>query len=233
MRILFLTLQLCTYVTFYAQNKVDYWYKTEIKDYKGYLHYTVNEDSLLYKTEVDFRIKVDSSLFYHNIKINSEKDSFLTVKSFKLRGTTDNFPNPDEFTLSVNVTKDNDYLYWKANERDDVTIETMRPTVADMNLFYVITKLDYSKKGTILEFNLIEISELNYKEKHILEYKEDEMLLINNKEILTKKITHNGEGIRESTYWLDSENNLIKISIDNYKNYIKCNKEDINLQYYK
>lgn len=223
-----LLISLCSY----GQINTESWYKIEMRGGKGYLHYRIQEDSLSINTTLNFKFKVDEGLMYYEAKMISDKDPFLTIKSFTIEGTTDNPSSSDTFTISGTVTKSDDELHWDINNSDSKKV-TKNNTIADWNLYYVLTTLDYSAKGKILEFNSIEISEVNYKENHFLEYTGDEIVVIDNKEVLAKKITHNGDGIGESSYYLDSKNNLIKISIDNSKNYIKCNKEDIDFTYFK
>jgi len=164
--------------------------------------------------------------------MTNDNDLFLTSKSFHIKGTADDQSDSKEFKFSGVITQHNDELHWELKDNDDIII-TKKPTIVDWNLYHILTTLDYSKKGKILEFNSMEISELNYKENHYLEYTKDEVITINGKEILTKKIIQNGDGIGESSYYLDAQNNLVKISIDNYKNYIKCKKEDIDFAYFE
>ncbi len=215
----------------FAQNQTESWYKIGNERFSGYFHYAIQEDSISINTSLNFKFKIEKDLLYYDAKLINSKDSFLTVKSFFIKGTTDDLPNPDEFTISGTVDSTEEFLSWKVD--GDKEFKTKQATIADWNLFYVLTTLDYSKKGIILEFNSIEISELNYEENRYLEYVADERILINNKEVLAKKITNTGEGIVGSTYWLDAENRLVKISIDNRKNYILCNKEDIDFEKYK
>lgn len=225
--ILFFFIFSITFTTF-GQTKIDNWYKVEIDEYKGYFNYSVEENSDSIQTSFDFKLKIKDRLYFYKAKLNNQNDSFFSVKSFVLEGTTDN-RIPTTYTISGTVSSDEIYSYWKVPE---INYEktTKQPTVVDWNLFPILTTLDYSKKGIILKFNSMEISELNYKENHYLEYLSDETILIDGKKIKARKITHNGDGIGESTYWVDFDNNLIKISIDNYKNYTKCKKEDINFK---
>lgn len=218
---------LITSLSAYCQIKTESWYKFGTSKGKGYLHYKVQEDSLSINTTLDFKFKIDGELLYFNAQLVNEKDDYLTAKSFDIKGFAD-----DVLTLSGTVHKEGNNEIWNVNGEDD-EIKTKGLTIVDWNLFYILTTLDYSKKGELLKFNSMEISELNYKENHFLTYISDEVLLIDGIEVQAKKITHNGEGIQESTYWLDAKNNLVKISIDNRKNYIKCSKKAISFQDYK
>lgn len=219
-------------LTVFGQTKLDNWYKVEIDEYQGYFNYSVEENPNSILTSFVFKLKIDENLLYYKAKLTNEKDSFLTVKSFDLEGTTDNLRNPEIYTIAGTVTSADEYLYWKA-PAINYSKTTKQPTIVDWNLFHVMTTLDYSKKGIILEFNSMEISELNYKENHTLEYVSDEIIEIEGKKVKARKITHTGDRIGESTYWVDFDNNLVKISIDNSKNFIKCKKEAINLEEYK
>lgn len=215
----------------FAQKITDNWYKIESEDFKGYMHYVVEEDFISYKTMLDLKIKVEKKLIVYNANIESNKDSLMSVKSFVINGTTDD-RIPEPFTFSGTVNSEEEYSYWNINEGEEQRI-TKNPTIADWNLFQVLTTLNYKQKGKILEFNAMEISELNYKENHYLEYVEDEVLKINGKDVEARKITHNGDRIGETTYWVDFDNKLVKISIDNEKNYTKCEQKDINFKYFE
>ncbi len=231
MRILIILFILNIFSTCFGQTKTDNWFKLKSNTVKGYLHYIIEEDSLSVYTTFEAKFKVDNTLLYYKAQLNNKKDSFLTVKSFTLEGTTDDIHTQNKFKLTGIVNSDKKHSKWKVrtNKRSR-EFETKQQTIVDWNLFHFLTLLNYSEKGKIIKFNSMEISELNYKENHYLEYLEDETLFIDGKEILTRKITHNGEGIGESTYWLNFENKLIKISIDNKKNYFRCDKKDINFK---
>lgn len=224
-----LILNIC--FTSFAQEKIDNWFKVEIDEYKGYFNYSVEKSSENIVTNFDFKLKIDAVLYFYKAELYNKNDLFLSVKSFVLEGTSDD-KSPTTSTLSGTVTSDDTYSYWKVPE-SNYQKTTKQPTIVDWNLFYVLTTLDYSKKGVVLRFNSMEISELNYKENHYLEYVEDETIVIDGEKVKVRKIIHKGDRIQGSTYWVDFDNNLVKISIDNSKNFTKCKKEAINFEIFK
>lgn len=219
----------------FGQTKMDSWFKFKNESVEGYLHYKVEEDSMFTTTFVDSKFKRGDGVMCYAAIIKNKKDSLMTVESFEITGTTDDIHNPQQIKFAGHLRSKEDAQVWtaKVNDGNALEIETQYPTIANWNLFYLMTLLDYSKTGRILEFNSMELPELNYKKNHYLEYLEDEEILINGNKIQARKITHNGDRSGESTYWLDMNNKLVKISIDNRKNFEKCKKEDIELDKYK
>lgn len=214
-------------VTSYGQSvtKLDNWYKITMNTYRGYLHYVVTEEPEVYTTALEFKLKTSSEIVTYTAEIKSHKDKYLTPVSFHIKGKE----KGSDFLFHGTVVKKGDSLFWQT-DRFDKTIATLFPTLTDWNLFYLVTTFSYKEKGDLLHFNSMEISELNYKENHILRYEKDETIMPGKHKIKTKKVVHNGDGIGESSFWIDDRNRLVMFSIDNYKNYILVDKEHIRLK---
>lgn len=235
---LFITVVFLSVISsFYGQPKMESWYNLDIEDLEGYFHVLVEETPNALLSTFEIKIKVDGEIISYTTEVNSKKDLYLTVNSFTTKNIRNTNSKMHENVTTGKVTKVGDDLKWIIDQ-ENITheksiMETKQPTVIDWDLFYILTQLDYSKKGRILDFNSMEISELNYKEDHHLDYIGDETITIKGKKILVKKVTHNGGRIGESTYWIDAHNNLVKASIDNRKHFIKCTKEEIDFSPFK
>lgn len=225
-RIIYLLLPLLA-VGSYGQSvtRLDNWYKVTMNNYYGYLHYTVTEEPEVYITALEFRLKISAEIISYTAEIKSHKDKYLTPVSFRVKGKE----KEADFLFDGTVTKKGNSLFWQI-DRFDKTIATQFPTLTDWNLFYLLTTFSYKEKGDLLHFNSMEISELHYKENHVLRYEKDDIIMPDKQEIKTRKVVHSGDGIGESSFWIDDKNRLVMFSIDNYKNYILVNKESISLK---
>jgi hypothetical protein len=193
------------------------------------MHYVVQEDSSNYYISTDLKLKTeDGEIIFFNIKSVNDKDKYLTVK--KLSMETNGERGSEVCDIHGTVTWQNDLLFWNFSGENTRHIqkETKYPTVNFFDIFFLLTRLDYSRMGRLLEYNSMETDEFNYKEGHYIDYVENSVLEIDKEELRLRKVIINGDGIGESSYWLDENNRLIKISIDNYKNIVRCKKENID-----
>lgn len=221
-----LLLLLVINLSFSQKTIIDNYYQSE-KDKNNFLNYKVVETNSEYSITLNSSSKDNSMSF--NLRSNTKKNALKTLKSCVFSLMQSRNDSKETIKMYVNVEEKNDSLIWTMkNENRIKSKHSTNNTIDNITLWFILTTLNMENKGRILEFNSMETIELNYKENHHLDYVADETLNINGKEIKTKKITQNGDGIRESTYWVDQNNKLVKISIDNYKNLILCSKEDIS-----
>lgn len=211
------------------------WYTYESEDdFKGYMHFQIMQDNDLYYIATQARVKTDDGIIIFDMKSTNLKDKYLTIKDFSFH--TNGEGGDRMYRINGIVDRVGDSLVWNVSGEGglrEITKVTEYPTVDFFSMFFLLTKLDYSKKGRILLFNSMETDELNYKKNHYVDYLEDEVLTIKGKKINTKKLIIDGDGIGESTYWIDEKNDLVKAAIDNYKIMTKCNKEDIDFDLYE
>jgi len=212
------------------------WYTYIQEDsFDGYMHLIAIENRDSYNLSVQLKVKTaDNELIFYDMATTNLKDEYLTVKKFSAKMNGEG--GERVFGFNGEIEKEDDMLKWKITNKENlknISIETKYPTVDYFSMFYLLSKLDYSEKGRILSYNSMETSELNYKENHHVDYLEDEIIDVEGEKIKTKKITINGDGIGESTYWLNEKNELVKAAVDNYKIMQKCKKEDIDFALYK
>lgn len=206
---------------------MDEWYKYTAK-YTGYMHYVVHEDSSHYYISSDIKLKVEDEVIFFNVQSVNHKDKYLTVKELSMK--TNGEGGSIVYDIHGTVTRQGDSLFWDFSGENVRRRQkkTKYPTVNFFDTFFLLTTLDYSQKGRLLEYNSMETDELHYKENEYIDYVEDSVMVVDDREVRVRKVTINGDAIGESTFWLDENNRLIKISIDNYKDQERCKKEDID-----
>jgi len=220
---------LTTFFSYSQTTIIDNWYKSDKPDEQNaFFNYKVIETDSSYITSIESKAEKKGVKYSFNGIIKNKKDEFKTTKSFSFNNTINDNGKEKKQALAGFVENKNDSLLWvlEFNDRKKSRYSDSQ-VISNLTLWHVLTTLNLDKKGRLLDFNSMEITELNYKKNHHLDYVDDEVLVINGKEINTKKVTQNGDGIRESTFWLDNENRLVKISIDNYKTLIICDDAEI------
>jgi hypothetical protein len=221
-------------LSMFAQKELaaDNWYTFEAGErYKGYMHQKVEMDAEFYYITTTSKLKTkDGEVFMVDMNAVHAIDKYLTMQSFNADVIDAGF----QYQVDGTVEQENDSLIWSivATTDGEPNIEktetTASSTVDFFSRYFLLTQLDYTETGRILSFNSMETDELNYKENHYIDYVGDEVLIIEGQPVNTKKLTCNGYGSRESTYWLTEDKQLVKVLLDGYKVITKCKKEDID-----
>lgn len=221
--IFFFLLCICLGQAYSQTTVMDNWYKSQEKN--TFINYVVTKTDSTFSIKLKAITEEDSGRRQFTITINNENNKYLTAKSFNI--SADDFKNKNFKDFSGSIERKNDSLLWKMNDKRRFT-DTI--TIDNLSLWYLITTLPTAKTGRLLDFSSMEILEFNYKENHHLDYIADEILNIQNKKINTKKITQNGNGIGESSFWLDENNRLVQIAVDNKQPIILIDEPEIALK---
>ncbi len=215
------------------------WYKINNKEFIGYMHCIVTDNSSTYSISTEMKIKEGKDeVFFLNMESENLKDTYLTLDSFRLE-TNEKPELGIVIVLKGNIEKQEDSLVWNITgniaEYKKLSKVTSYPTVDYFSLLFLLSQLTYNEEGRLLSFDSMETDELNYKENHYIEYKGIESIFINNRKIKAKKVIIRGGGIAGSTYWLDENNQVVKMAIDDSEDmvYIKCEEKDIDFNLYK
>ncbi|MEM6892353.1 MAG: hypothetical protein AAF554_01605 [Bacteroidota bacterium] len=213
----------------YGQEKYNSWFKVVSKHTEGYLNYKVTKSysSIYISLDGRYRYGNQNMVLSDVANIVSERDPLLPVKYFSTEATSDDLSKiPGKVSRYGMVSYLNDQQTWKANWTNRETI-TDYPTVALWNLPYILTTLEYTEKGKLLELNVIQINELDYEKENYLEYVSDEVIVLDEKEVSVRKIALRHEN-GQLYYWLDFENNIVQMRIDR-TNLVKCARQDVPL----
>ena len=197
------------------------WYTWSMKDKPmGYYHVTLSKTDqadapILLKSE--FVLKHKGKNMSLTMEQHCRADAWLTPMRIVSRGEGN-----DEFkTFDAKVT-------WqeKPGESDGAlhtgkfTIATLPAhTVTDFAIFEIVRSFPPAQAET-LAFNSLEASELNPKKNHRLAWKADEELTISGEKKKLRRYEQSGDGIHPISYWLDDKGELVRVLVDEEKEYL-------------
>ena len=225
---------------------IDDWYTMKSDTETAYIHYNIIEHDSTYKVNYHSKYKQNSEniVFYNTSELDCFKDDFLSVKSFNIWFNSGK-SNNKHYYFKGNVSSSKNQSQWtikdayeilKSEKKTMVELTNLKrkfttdvPTLITINLLQFITKQPFDKKHIKVHFNTMNTTKgPQYKQNQYIEYVSDELIQFENESIMSKKITHSGKSIKESTYLLGSNNKIIKYSINNYTTFILVKKNEID-----
>jgi len=98
-------------------------------------------------------------------------------------------------------------------------------TVTDFALFEIVARLPF-KEGEAFEFNSLEASELNLKPNHRIAYLGQEEVTLGGESRKLHKFEQTGQGIRPARYWVSGRHELVRILMDDRKEFLLASREE-------
>lgn len=176
--------------------------KIDIKTFRSSNDYKMIEEM---SNKFDNQTSGKNTIYYLN-------NAFLTPTKIIIEQTLVKGEKVLKDEIQVDVTYKDDLQIWvktRNNKKDSIV--TKFPTVCSLMYLELIPKFDYSKKGVISKFNLIDLPKFKtYRENVELVYEEDYLFKYKNKEIRLKRVRLEDR----LTFWLDEKNNVVIMSMD-------------------
>ncbi len=239
----------CLALSGFSQEKLDntYWYTSP--DTKGYISFQ-KSDSSNNKSRPTLNTNVkaffDNELLSFKLSTFCDSEKMVNSNKFIFHGTIDGTIEPVTFTGTKVKTVKNDVSYWHFNgdfvdelETDpdfkrytfakyNATLKIPSRTIPFFNLWAVIPKLPFDRKGTF-KFNIFDETKLYVVKKQTVNYLGYTKLNINGEQIELHKFVHKGKGMKPAYYWVSNERELIQVRLDD-KYTFKISTEDVALQ---
>ncbi len=109
-------------------------------------------------------------------------------------------------------------------DRAGFALKIPERTVTDLALFEVVKTVPFDTDKPF-DFNSLEASELNVKQNHRLRYLGEEELIVAGKMTTLHKFEHTGGGIRAGYFWLNDKHELIRVLMDDRKEFLLTTKD--------
>jgi len=237
---LFLVLFLVTTYVFSQEksNKV-YWYISP--DTKGYISFQKIDSNNIINTNV--KAHFDNELLNFKLSTVSESDKMVNANKFIFDGTIDGTIKPVHFTGTKVKTIKNEVSYWHfdgdfADELEtdpdfkrfafakySATLKIPPRTIPTFNLWAIIPKLPFDRKGTF-KFNIFDETKLYVVKKQTVNYLGFTTLNINGENQKLHKFVHKGKGMKPAYYWVNEDRKLIQVRLDDKYTFTISTKEE-------
>jgi len=235
----------CLTFSGFAQEKLDktYWYTSP--DTKGYISFQ-KEDSISNKSNATINTSVkayfDNEILDFNLSTFCESEKMVNAKKFVFDGTIDGTIEPVTFTGTKVKTVKNDISYWHfegdfvdemetdpdfkryAFAKYNATIKIPSRTIPSFNLWAIIPKLPFDRKGTF-KFNLFDETKLYVRKKQTVNYLGFTKQSINGKQMKLHKFVHEGKGMKPAYFWVSNDRELIQVRLDDKYTFTLSTKE--------
>ncbi len=220
-----------------------YWYTSP--DTKGYISFQ-KADSIQNNNKATINTSVkayfDNELLDFNLSTYCESEKMVNATKFVFDGTIDGTIDPVSFTGTKFKTIKNDISYWHfdgdfADELEtdpdfqryafakyNATLKIPSRTIPSFNLWAIIPKLPFERKGTF-KFNLFDETKLYVRKKQTVNYLGFTKLSINGEQMKLHKFVHNGKGMKPAYYWVNSDRELIQVRLDDKYTFTLTTKE--------
>lgn len=243
-----LLLTILCFVTFaFSQEKVE---KTAVytsADTKGYI--SIKKIDLKNETGVTTTVQTTVNTSFNNEVLNfnlstiNDSDKMVSPLKLIFDGTIDSNMKPVNFTGSrIKMDKKNnsywnfegdfkeemetDPDFWRfTNAKYNSTIRFPERTIPSFNLWAIIPKLQFDRKGTFI-FNSLDETKLYVKKNQTVNYLGKTKITIDGKTLQVHKFVLQGKKILPQYYWVNNDRELVMVLLDNKFRFILSSKEN-------
>ena len=233
-------------LTSFSQENLEkiYWYTS--LDTEGYISFQKleNNDSSGTTTTLNTSVKAnfDNEVLDFNLSTITESEKMVSASEFKFNGTIDSTIDPVSFT-GTKVKTDKKYIsFWhfKGDYVDEMetdpdfqrfafakynaTLKLPARTIPSFNLWAIIPKLPFDRKGTF-KFNALDETKLYVKKNQTVNYLGTTSTKINGKDMKLHKFVHQGKGMKPAYYWVSDNRELMQVFLDNKYTFTLSSKE--------
>ncbi len=235
----------CLTFSGFSQEKTDtiYWYTSP--DTKGYISFQ-KIDSSDFKTIPTLNTSVkayfDNELLDFKLSTVCDSEKMVNASKFIFDGTIDGTIKPVTFTGKKVKTIKNDISYWHFDgdfvddlETDpdfkrytfakySATLKIPSRTIPTFNLWAIIPKLPFDRKGTF-KFNIFDETKLYVVKKQTVNYLGYTKLTIKGEQMRLHKFVHKGKKMKPAYYWVSDDRELIQVRLDDKYTFTLSTKE--------
>jgi hypothetical protein len=149
-------------------------------------------------------------------------DDTLTPLTIESKGEgNDEFAT---FTAHIDWSKETGKLSAKVQGHGTVEKDLPVRTTTAFALFAIAPRLPFDQEN-VFRFHSLEASELNLKKNHQLKYLGKETVAIDGKQRKLHKFEQSGDGIQPCLYWVDDEHRLVRVLMDNRKEFLRTDEK--------
>jgi len=237
----------CCTSSLFSQETMDktYWYTSN--DTKGYI--SIQQKNTKIDTIVSTTLKTtvhslfEDELLNFSVTTVCDTDKMVAPSSFSFNGTIDSNMKPVHFTGSRLKKDRKNASYWVfegdymdemesdpdflrfTNAKYNATIRVPDRTVPSFNLWAIIPKLQFDRKGTFI-FNSLDETKLYVKKNQTVNYLGKTKISIDGKTIQAHKFVLQGKKILPQYYWVNNDRELVMVLLDNKHRFILSSKEN-------
>ena len=241
-----LFLLLSSFFSGYSQDKPNkiYWYTSS--DTKGYISFQQADSSStnnMPTLNTSVNAFFDNELLDFNLSTICDSEKMVNANKFIFNGTIDGTIEPVTFTGTKVKTIKNGISYWHFNgdfldemETDpdfkpsafakyNATLKIPSRTIPTFNLWAIIPKLPFDRKGTF-KFNLFDETKLYVVKKQTVNYLGFTKLTVNGEQMKLHKFVHEGKRVKPAYYWVNNDRELIQVRLDDKYTFTLSTKEE-------
>lgn len=172
-----------------------------------------------------------------------DTDKMVAPSSFSFDGTIDSNMKLVHFTGSRLKKDKKNVSYWTfegdymdemetdpdflrfTNAKYNATIRLPERTIPSFNLWAIIPKLQFDRKGTFI-FNSLDETKLYVKKNQTVNYLGKTKITIDGKALQVHKFALQGKKILPQYYWVNNDRELVMVLLDNKYRFILSSKEN-------
>ena len=237
---------LCLTLTSFSQENLEkiYWY-TSLES-EGYISFQKLENKNTSETTTTLNTTVKAN--FNNEVLNftlstvTESEKMVSAKEFKFHGTIASNIDPVSFTGTKIKTDKNEISFWhfKGDYVDDLevdpdfqrfkfakynaTLKLPPRTIPSFNLWAIIPKLPFDRKGTF-KFNALDETKLYVKKNQTVNYLGTTKTDINGEQMKLHKFVHQGKNMKPAYYWVSEDRELMQVLLDDKYTFTLSSKE--------
>ena len=231
----------------FSQETMDktYWYTSH--DTKGYI--SIQQKNIKIDTIVSTTLKTTVNSLFEDELLNfsvttlCDTDKMVAPSSFSFDGTIDSNMKLVHFTGSRLKKDKKNVSYWTfegdymdemetdpdflrfTNAKYNATIRLPERTIPSFNLWAIIPKLQFDRKGTFI-FNSLDETKLYVKKNQTVNYLGKTKITIDGKALQVHKFALQGKKILPQYYWVNNDRELVMVLLDNKYRFILSSKEN-------
>jgi len=245
---LFLSI-VCLSIYSFSQEKTEktekiYWYTSS--DTKGFISFQKVNGDVNSKIPVTLNTNVnaqfDEEVLNFNLSTVCESEKMVDANKFVFKGTIDSNIEPVQFTGTKVKTVKNNISFWHfdgdfadevetdpdfqsfAFAKYNATLKIPARTIPSFNLWAIIPKLPFDRKGTF-KFNALDETKLYVKKNQTVNYLGTTKTNINGEQLALHKFVHQGKGMKPAYYWVSNERELMQVLLDDKYTFTISTKE--------
>ncbi len=233
-------------LTSFAQDGSDKIYYYTSPDSNGYISFQkiVDKDPNNSTTTLNTKVKANfnGEILNFDLTTITQTEKMIFAKSFTFEGTIGAKIEPVKFTGTKIKEDKDDVSFWhfKGDFVDELetdpdvqrfsfakynaTLKLPARTIPSFNLWAIIPKLPFDRKGTFL-FNSLDETKLYVKKNQTINYLGTTTTDINGEKIKLHKFVHQGKGMEPAYYWVSDERELMQVLLDNKYTFTISTKE--------
>ena len=242
---LILSIIFLSYSSFAQENEGNiYWYTSP--DTNGYISFqkldSVDKTNKIPTVKTTVKANFDNELLNFSLSTYNDSDKMVNANKLEFNGTIGGKIEPVSFNGTKIKTDKKNITFWhfKGDFVDDMetdpdikrfcfakynsTLKLPAITIPSFNLWAIIPKLPFDRKGTF-KFNALDETKLYVMKKQTVNYLGTITTPINGEQMKLHKFVHQGEGIKPSYFWVNNDRELMQVLLDDKYTFTISTKE--------